>query len=113
MANLRRFTTEDYYGFAGADLLPDGSRPFIADLDIRTTRWAGGCIIISGDENRKSPIYVTIELWGHDCETSAYARNFDTLDAALRFGAYMPDKLNDEELTVTADMFGFEFQAFN
>lgn len=111
MANLRRFTTEDYYGYAGADPLPDGSRPFIADLEISSSKWAGGCIIISGDW--KANFYVTIELWGHQYGTAAYARNFDTLDAALRFGAYMPDKLNDEELTVAADMFGFQFHKFN
>lgn len=113
MANLRRFTTEDYYGFAGAELLPDGSRPFIADLEISSWKWDGGCIIISGDENEKSPIYMTIELWSKECETAAYVRNFDTLDAALRVGAYMPDKMNAEELKVTADMFGFEFHGFN
>lgn len=43
MSKLERFTRDDWFGFAGASKLPDGTDPLIAHID----PWV---ILVAGDE---------------------------------------------------------------
>lgn len=91
---FRRFTKEDWYGWAGAEKLPDGSEPFIATgyADMSGLDWA---VIISG-QSGSDPInvqfYITSE---EDGEMTGHDKSFKTLDDAKKAVALLevPDSI--------------------
>jgi hypothetical protein len=92
VGSFRRFTDNDWAGYAGATQLPDGSEP----LSYYGKGDGIGDVLITGDETaQNSDVYVIFSGYDEAAdETFELSRKFNSVDAAVRFG---------EELTKHAD----------
>ena len=125
-ARLRPFTKTDWYGFAGADKLPDGREPFIGEIDVDTSEWPpedleelgrniGGekpfaTIIVSGDRFADKPVSVQFISPGggfffkeftdpNDAVADATAFLGELLStSALRHSGYQPANFSDRDM---------------
>ncbi len=96
--NFRRFTQEDWYGFAGASKFDDGTEPLLCETDELI-------VVVGGSEFQNGTVWCEImfPVGGSACECVSYALQFDNVVAVTAALANL-----DEITPASLREYGFE-----
>lgn len=95
---LREFTGADFYGWQGADLFADGSKPFLAVGE-------EGTLIVCGSETKDGTAVIMV-YFGDDCDKWAF-KSIDTKEQALKDAKILVAMLDEEFDEAQFHRFGF------
>lgn len=99
MSKLERFTRDDWFGFAGASKLPDGTDPLIAHID----PWV---IIVAGDEraiNGSPCVSVTVHTELDTLHVRSARREFNSAAPAEKYANFLADNVEMIEALETLE----------
>jgi hypothetical protein len=124
--DTKRFTQEDWMGYAGAWTLPDGTDPFIRSLKVLkpcnmsdNIDTIYGDLLICGDyptddeikfgePNPNVDIVLSFNMWNAGDWCAHVQREVKTLEVGLNIAARLPEELTWAEFTRWLDVYGFD-----